>query len=97
MGRTLPSTTQNVFNAIAELQPFYGALRRSDQLILDRFFEAVLQHRVPVGNADSQIPMQLLPFVILLEERKKLDKLYAELRAEIEELKKRADRQLPPK
>lgn len=45
MGRTLPSTTQIVFNLIAELQPFYLALRRSDQLILDKFFEATLQHR----------------------------------------------------
>jgi hypothetical protein len=47
MGRTLPSTTQIVFNLIAELELFYLALRRSDQLILDKFFEAILQHRVP--------------------------------------------------
>jgi hypothetical protein len=66
MGRTLPSTTQIVFKLIAELEPFYGALRRSDQLILDRFFEAILQHRVPIGNADSLLPMEVLPFIILL-------------------------------
>lgn len=91
MGRTLPSTTQTVFKLIAELEPFYLALRRSDQLILDRFFEAVLQHRVPIGNADSFLPMEVLPFVILLEERKKFDKLEAELRAELEELQKQVD------
>ena len=96
MGRTLPSTTQIVFNLIAELEPFYLALRRSDQLILDKFFEAVLQHRVPIGNADSLLPMEVLPFVILLEERKKFDKLQAELKAELEELQKQVD-SLSPK
>ena len=96
MGRTLPSTTQIVFKLIAELEPFYLALRRSDQRILDRFFEAILQHRVPIGNADSLLPMEVLPFVILLEERKKFDKLQAELRAELEELQKQVD-SLSPK
>jgi hypothetical protein len=96
MGRTLPSTTQIVFRLIAELEPFYGALRRSDQLILDKFFEAILQHRVPIGNADSLLPMEILPFVILLEERKRFDQLHAELLVELEELKKKADRPLPP-
>src|ERR1041384_3540536 len=95
MGRTVPSTTQIVFNLIAELQPFYGALRRSDQLILDKFFEAILQHRVPIGNADSLLPMEVLPFVILLEERKKFDQVHAELLAELEELKIQVDRLLP--
>jgi hypothetical protein len=91
MGRILPPTTQIVFNLIAELQPFYLALRRSEQLILDRFFEAALQHRVPIGNADSLLPMEILPFVILLEERKRFDQLHAELLAELEELKNKAD------
>jgi hypothetical protein len=96
MGRTLPSTTQIVFRLIAELEPFYGALRRSNQLILDKFFEAILQHRVPIGNADNLLPMEVLPFVILLEERKRFDQLHAELLADIEELKNKADRLLPP-
>ena len=96
MGRTLPSTTQIVFKLIAELEPFYLALRRSDQLILDKFFEAILQHRVPIGNADSLLPMEVLPFVILLEERKKWDKLNADLRAELEELQRQVDSLSPP-
>ena len=96
MGRTLPSTTQTVFNAIAELEPFYLALRRSDQLVLDRFFEAILQHRVPIGNAGNLLPMEVLPFVILLEERKKIDQLHAELLADIEALKSKLNRLLPP-
>jgi hypothetical protein len=72
-------------------------LRRSDQLILDRFFEAILQHCVPIGNADRFLPMEVLPFAILLEERKKFDQLQAELRAKIQELKNEVDRLSPPK
>jgi hypothetical protein len=43
----------------------------------------ILQYRVPIGNADSLPPMEVLPFVILLEEPKKWDNLNAKLRAEI--------------
>jgi hypothetical protein len=35
--------------------------------------------------------MEVLPVVILLEERKKFDQVHGELRAEIEALKKRID------
>lgn len=96
MGGTLPSTTQIVFRLITELEPFYGALRRSDQLILDKFFEAVLQHRAEISNAASLLPIEVLPFVILLEQQKKFDQLHAELWAELEELKKQVDSPLPP-
>ena len=96
MGRTLPSTTQIVFRLITELEPFYGALRRSDQLILDQFFEAVLQHRAEISNGASLLPMEVLPFVILLEERKKFDQIHVDLRAELEALKKELDRLSPP-
>jgi hypothetical protein len=85
MGRTLPSTTQIAFDLIAELAPFYGALRRSDQLILDTFFEAALQHRAAISNAANLLPMEVMPFVILLEEHKKHSQIYHELYVLIEE------------
>jgi hypothetical protein len=96
MGRTLPTYTLMVFKAISELEPFYVALRRSDQLILDKFFEAVLNHRAELSNADSLLPIEMLPFVILLEERKKWDKLDAELLAEVKELENKVNRLFPP-
>ena len=89
MGRTLPSTTQLAFDLIAELKPFYGALRRSDQLILDRFFEAVLQHRAALGNAAHLLPMQVMPFLILLEEHKRNRQVYNEIHGLIEEIEKK--------
>ena len=79
MGRTLPSTTQIAFDLIAELEPFYGALRRSDQLILDKFFEDALQHRAAISNAATLLPMEVMPFVILLEEHKKNNQIRDEL------------------
>jgi hypothetical protein len=89
MGRTLPSTTQIAFDLIAELKPFYEALRRTDQLILDRFFEAILQHRAAISNAADLLPMEVMPFVILLEEHKRNSQIHNELYVLIEELEKR--------
>jgi len=86
MGRTLPSTTQTAFELIAELKPFYCALRRNDQLILDKFFEAILQHRAAISNATSLLPMEVMPFVILLEERKSINQMRNELLGLIGEL-----------
>jgi len=86
MGRTLPSTTQIAFDLIAELKPFYGALRLSDQLILDKLFEAIMQHRAAISNAANLLPMEIMPFVILLEERKSLNQIRNELLGLIEEL-----------
>jgi hypothetical protein len=96
MGRTLPSTTQIAFDLIAELEPFYGALRRSDQLILDKFFEAALQHRTAISNAASLLPMEVMPFVILLEEHMKHAQIYNDLYRLIEEIQKKIEPLLPP-
>lgn len=96
MGRTLPSTTQIVFDQIAELRPLYDALRRSDQLILDRFFESILQHRAAIGNAASLLPMEVMPFMILLEERKRISHIHDELYTLIEALEVKLKLLLPP-
>ena len=96
MGRTLPSTTQLAFGLIAELEPFYGALRRSDQLILDKFFEDALQHRAGLSHAASLLPMEVMPFVILLEEHKRNSQIYNELYSLIEEIENKLKPLLPP-
>lgn len=96
MGRTLPSTTQLAFELIAELKPFYETLRRADQLILDRFFESILQHRVSISHAANLLPMEVMPFVILLEEHKRNSKVYNELYVLIEEIQNKIKYLLPP-
>ena len=97
MGRTLPSTTQIAFDTIAELKPFYEALRRADQLILDRFFEAILQHRAAIGNAANLLPMEIMPFAILLEEHKRTHHILEELYVLIEGLENKVTLLLPPR
>jgi len=89
MGRSLPSATQLAFDEFAELRPLYGALRRSDQLILDKFFEQVLQHRAAIANATSLLPLEVMPLVILLEERKRSNRMYDELYSQIERLERK--------
>ena len=96
MGRTLPSTTQLTFDLIAELKPFYESLRRSDQLILDKFFETALQYRSALSNAASLLPMEVMPFVILLEEHKRNSRVYNELYILIEEIEHKIKPLLPP-
>jgi hypothetical protein len=95
MGRTLPSTTQLAFEQIAELKPLYEALRRADQLILDRFFESILQHRAAISHAANLLPMEVLPFVILLEEHKRNSQVYNELHVLIEEIENKLKSLLP--
>jgi hypothetical protein len=96
MGRTLPSTTQIVFDQIAELKPFYETLRRADQLVLDAFFEAILQHRAAISHAANLLPMEVMPFVILLEERKRVDHIFNELYRLIEELERKYEQSRLP-
>ena len=96
MGRTLPSTTQIAFDQIAELKPFYEALRRGDQLILDTFFESILQHRAAISNAVNILPMEVMPFVILLEEHKKNHHILNELYGLIEEIEDKLEQLLLP-
>lgn len=96
MGRTLPSTTQLAFDQIAELKPFYETLRRADQLILDTFFEAILQHRAAISNAANLLPMEVMPFVILLEEHKRNNQVYNELYVLIEAIENKIKPLLPP-
>jgi len=96
MGRTLPSTTQIAFDLIAELKPFYEALRRKDQLILDTFFEDALQHRAAISHAANLLPMEVMPFVILLEEHKRINHILIEIYSQLEEQDKRLTLLLPP-
>src|SRR5262245_49387871 len=86
MGRKLPSATQLAFDQIAELKPLYEALRRSDQLILDKFFEDILQHRAAISNAASLLPMEIMAFVILLEERKRNNHIFNEIFSVLDEV-----------
>ena len=87
MGRTLPPVTQLVLAQIAEVKSLYGALRRSDQLILDNLFDSVQQHRAAISNAASLLPLEAMFLLMLMEERKRHAHIQDELHQEIERLR----------
>ena len=96
MGRTLPSATQLILDEFAELKPLYNALRRGDQLIFDKFFEAISQHRAAIDNARNLLPIEMIPLAILLEERKRNNQMFLDLCRQMEDLERRIIRLLPP-
>ena len=65
-------------------------------MILDRFFESILQHRAAISHAANLLPMEVMPFVILLEEHKRNSQVYNELHVLIEAIENKIKSLLPP-
>ena len=91
MGRNFPSATQLVHEVIGELKPLADMLPPHDRWILTRFYEYALNNRAAIANAASLMPLEATLLIIVLEERKRTNRVVSELQAEIENLKK--DRQ----
>ncbi len=92
MGRNFLSSTQAVQQVIADLKPFTEMLPPQDRLVFDRFYEYALNNRAAIANAASLLPLEATLLILLLEEHKRTQRLYNELRLEIDRLKKATDR-----
>jgi len=92
MGRNFPSSTELVRQVIADLKPFADMLTPQDRLIFRQFSELALNNRAAIANAASLMPLEATLLIILLEEHKHTQRLYDELRAELDRLKKAARR-----
>lgn len=92
MGRNFPSATEAVHQVIADLKPFTEMLPPQDRLIFSKFTEYALNNRAAIANAASLLPLEATLLILLLEEHKVTQRLYAELYAEIERLKSVAQR-----
>jgi hypothetical protein len=88
MGRNFPSATQLVHEVIGELKPFSEMLPPHDRWILSKFYEYALNNRAAIANAASLMPLEATLLIILLEERKRTNRLLSELQIEIGRLKK---------
>ena len=88
MGRNFPSATQLVHEVIGELKPLADMLPPHDRWILTRFYEYALNNRAAIANAASLMPLEATLLIIVLEERKRTNRVVGELQAEIEKLKK---------
>ena len=86
MGRTLPPVTQLVLAQISEVKSLYAALRRSDQLILDDFFDSIQQHRAAIANSASLLPLEAMFLLMLMEVRKRDAAIHDELYREMDRL-----------
>ncbi len=87
MGRSLPSITLLLQNQAKEIEALRDALRRTDQILLDSLLDEVQQHRAAIANAASLLPLEAMLLLMLVEGRKREDKIQAELTREIRELR----------
>src|SRR5687767_9615465 len=95
MSRTLPLPTQKVFEMMPGFKEFYDVFKRSEQLIFDEFFEEIEQYRAAI-KVTNLLPMEILPWVILLAERNRNSKIFNELYRRLDELEKSLEELEPP-
>ncbi|MGE5073392.1 MAG: hypothetical protein ACM3MF_08190 [Anaerolineae bacterium] len=88
MGRNFLSATELVHQVVADLKPFADMLPPQDRIIFHKFSEYALNNRAAIANAASLMPLEATLLILLLEEHKRSQRLYDELRAEIDALKK---------
>jgi hypothetical protein len=88
MGRNFLSSTELVHQMIADLKPFSDMLPPQDRIIFSKFSEYALNNRAAIANAASLLPLEATLLLLLLEEHKHAQRLYIELRLEIDCLKK---------
>ena len=72
MGRTVPTTTQQITEMQAALNGFRRTLRRSDQYILDGLFALARRHLSAISMTDALLPFEAALLAILLEQAKEI-------------------------
>jgi hypothetical protein len=92
MGRNFLSATELVHQVIADLKPFTEMLPPQDRIIFNKFSEYALNNRAAIANTTSLLPLEATLLILLLEEHKSNQRLYDELHAEVERLKKATER-----
>lgn len=95
------TVTELAYKLIADLEPLMEMLSPSDQRIVRRFCDYILQQRVPIANVTNLLPLEVALVLIQLEEHKhnhhEITEVYnqiQELRGEIEKLKNQPDEDL---
>ena len=95
------TVTELAYKLIADLEPLMEMLSPSDQRIVRKFCEYILQQRVPIANVTNLLPLEVALVLIQLEEHKhnhhettEIHNQLQELRGEIEKLKNQPDEDL---
>jgi hypothetical protein len=94
MGRHTLSTTALAHQLISHLKPLSEMLPLNERLIVEKFFDTILQQRVAISEATDLLPLEAALVILLAEERRRsnqeIDAVYRELQKlkdEIERLK----------
>jgi len=95
------TVTDLAYKLIADLEPLMEMLSPSDQRIVKKFCDYILNQRVSIANVTDLMPLEVALFLIDLEEHKnnhheftELHKQLQELRGEIEKLKNPANEEI---
>ncbi len=95
------TVTDLAYKLIADLEPLMEMLSPSDQRIVKKFCDYILNQRVSIANVTNLMPLEVALFLIDLEEHKnnhheftELHKQLQELRGEIEKLKNPANEEI---
>jgi hypothetical protein len=94
MGRHTLSTTALAHQLISHLKPLSEMLPLNERLIVEKFFDTILQQRVAISEATDLLPLEAALVILLADERRRnnqeIDAVYRELQRlkdEIERLK----------
>jgi len=95
------TVTDLAYKLIADLEPLMEMLSPSDQRIVKKFCDYILNQRGSIANVTDLMPLEVALFLIDLEEHKnnhheftELHKQLQELRGEIEKLKNPANEEI---
>src|SRR5215467_10981491 len=80
------SVTELAYKLIDDLQPLMEMLCPSDQRIIKKFFDYILQQRVPNANVTNLLPLEVALFLIQLEEHKENHHQITEIHNELQEV-----------
>ncbi len=72
---------------IGELDHVGEMMPLTERHILKQFCEYALNNRAAIANAASLTPLEILMLLVLVDERKRSERMEYELRREIERLK----------
>ena len=94
MGRHTLFTTALAHQLISHLKPLSEMLPLNERLIVEKFFDTILQQRVAISEATDLLPLEAALVILLADERRRnnqeIDAVYRELQKlkdEIERLK----------
>src|SRR5260221_12482159 len=72
----------------ADLEPLMEMLSPSDQRIVKKFCDYILQQRVPNANVTNLLPLEVALFLIQLEQHKKNHHEFTELHNQLQEMRR---------